>query len=202
MISRSTTRFLRGAIAAAVALTAGKASAAIVYSDIMDIAIPTNLEGVYIDIDGMTWGTDPDDAGWDFNPFFGGSVFAYNDMFSAVSVGTDSTSAAEQLGIATVVDGSSVFNTSPGGSSDHIGPGSNQFTAGVEGYIGFSFTTNDSQGPYYGWMRIVVTANEPGAVVRDWAYQDSGGPIAVGAIPEPSSLLMLALAPLLLRRRR
>jgi hypothetical protein len=195
-------RILRsGLLAAGLALAAGKASAALIYSGVMDIIIATTFDGVYIDIDGMTSGTTPE-AGWDFNPFFGGSVFAYNDTFQVVSLGTDNTSAAEQLGIGTVVDGTLVFNTSPGGSSTHIGGDPNQFAPNVEGYIGFSFTTNDASGPYYGWMRLVVTANEPGAIIKDWVYDDSGAPVTIGVIPEPSSLLLLALAPLLIRRRR
>ena len=42
------------------------------------------------------------------------------------------------------------------------------------------------------------------ATVKDWAYEDSGGPIHAGAIPEPGTLGMLALgaAGLAVWRRR
>ncbi len=193
---------LLGLLAAGLVAAADHADAAIVYSGEMNISIPTDFDGVFIDLDGMTSGNTPI-AGWDINPFFGGSVISTSVDFHPVAESVVSTASILRLDAGTEVNGALTFAASPGGSSTHMGPGTNQFVEGVESYIGFSFTTNDSSGPYFGWMRLEVTANNPGGVVRDWAFDDSGDPIEVGVIPEPSALFLAAFAaPLLVRRRR
>jgi len=49
----------------------------------------------------------------------------------------------------------------------------------------------------YGWVRmdvsVIPSTDTISATVKDWAYEDSGGPIHSGAIPEPGTLGMLAL---------
>jgi hypothetical protein len=193
---------LLGLLAAGLVAATDRADAAIVYSGEMNISIPTDFEGVYIDLDGMTSGTTPI-AGWDINPFFGGSVISTSVDFHPVAESVVSTARILRLDEGIEVNGTLTFAGSPGGSSTHMGAGTDQFVEGVESYIGFSFTTNGSEGPYFGWIRIEVTANNPGGVVRDWAFDDSGAPIEVGVIPEPSALLLVALAaPLWFRRRR
>jgi hypothetical protein len=190
-----------GVLAAGLALAAGQAGAVLVYSGPMNIVIPTTFEGVYIDLDGMTSGSSPF-AGWDINPFFGGSVIASSVDFHPVADSAISTATILSLASATEVNGSLTYAASPGGSSTHMGPSLNQFAEAVESYIGFSFTTNEAEGPYFGWIRVEVTANNPGGVVKDWAYDDSGAPVTTGAVPEPSSLVLLGLAPWLAWRRR
>jgi hypothetical protein len=194
--------FLRaGALAAGLAFTADQAGAAIVYSGPMNISIPANFDGVFIDLDGMTSGGSAF-AGWDINPFFGGSVIATSIDFHPVAESAFSTATILSLAAGTEVNSSMTFAASPGGSSTHLGPSLTQFAEAVESYIGFRFTTNEAAGPNYGWIRIAVTANNPGGVVKDWAFEDSGAPIAAGVIPEPSALLLAGLGSLLALRRR
>jgi autotransporter-associated beta strand protein len=54
------------------------------------------------------------------------------------------------------------------------------FSPGTEGYLGFKANGN------YGWMRVVFTYDTAGAVIKDWAYDNSisGGSIIVGRIQE------------------
>jgi hypothetical protein len=194
--------FLRvGTFAAGLAFTADQAGAAIVYSGPMDIPIPTNFDGVFIDLDGMISGSSAF-AGWDINPFFGGSVIATSIAFHPVADSAVSTGTILSLAEGTVVNGSLTYAASPGGSSTHIGPSLTQFAEAVESYIGFQFTPNESAVPNFGWIRIVVTANNPGGVVKDWAYETSGDSIPVGAVPEPSALLVAGLGSLLAFPRR
>ncbi|MCW1914905.1 PEP-CTERM sorting domain-containing protein [Luteolibacter sp. GHJ8] len=195
------TTSILGLLAAGLFAASGSADAAIVYSGVVNLSIPTNFDGIYIDIDGMSSST-TETAGWDINPFFGGSVISTSVDFHPVADGVLNTSSILRLDEGVEINGALVFAGSPGGSSTHMGPGTSQFQEGVEGYIGFSFTTNDSDGPYFGWLLIEVTANNPGGVVTGWAFEDTGAPILTGAVPEPSSLLLFGLAPLLLRRRR
>ncbi|MEM1223810.1 MAG: hypothetical protein AAGH40_13745 [Verrucomicrobiota bacterium] len=79
---------------------------------------------------------------------------------------------------------------------------------GVPGFIGFQFNPTGTT-TLYGWARIALssTADPFGQIeVFDWAYEDNGAPIQVGAIPEPEAaplgLGLLALGAAGLRRWR
>lgn len=63
-------------------------------------------------------------------------------------------------------------------------------------YLGLRFQIGTNI--HYGWVRMDVSADWQtltiAATVKDWAYESSPGqPIHTGAIPEPSSLSLLAL---------
>jgi hypothetical protein len=193
--------FLAGVLAAGFALTAGQASGAVIYSGPMNVSIPESFEGIYIDVDGMTTGNDTL-PGWDFNPFFGGSVIAVSASFRPVADAPTSTAVIERLDYDEEVNGSRIFLVGPGGSSEHMGPGPTQFVEGVESYFGFAFVPNGGSETYYGWVSLEVTANNPGGRVTGWAYENTGAPIRVGAVPEPASVLLLGLLPLMAWRRR
>ena len=67
------------------------------------------------------------------------------------------------------------------------------------GYMGFSFTLeNESVSglaageTVYGWAEVERVSGTSGKV-HGWAYEDSGVPIQVGAVPEPNTLALLAL---------
>lgn len=179
------------------------ARAAVIYSGLQNIAIPTDFDGVYIDIDTGAFSTSAI-AGWDINPFFGGSAIGNSAAFQPSRLGLNNDDPIVNLSYGTLVDSSLFYSTGEGGSGDpvsHLGIGSNQFQPGVEGYLGFMFTTNDSAGPYYGWMRVVLTNNVPGGLIKDWAYDNTGAPIVA---PEPgrAMLLLLGMLGLFTRRQR
>jgi hypothetical protein len=75
------------------------------------------------------------------------------------------------------------------------------------GYLGVQFM--HGLNPLYGWVRMDVSVDYLGQnisyTIRDWAYEDSGGPVHVGMIPEPGTLGLLALGSVALvawRRRK
>ena len=71
-------------------------------------------------------------------------------------------------------------------------------------YVGVKFKLDVAGPEYFGWIGVDITdpVNLTGKVTG-FAYEDTGGPIAAGAVPEPTGLALLALgAPFLLRRRR
>jgi autotransporter-associated beta strand protein len=177
------------------------AAADVIYSNLKDISIPANFDGVYLDVDSGNWNTDANapQSGWDINPFFGGSVLWNSPGFQPVRSGTGATDAVLNLAAGTMVDGGSTFSTfvqgpggqNPGGpgygsSEAHLGGSPGQFVAGSEGYFGFRMT-----GGNYGWMRVVLTDNAGGALIKEWAYDNSGSAIGVGNIRHSGSTVTL-----------
>jgi len=76
-----------------------------------------------------------------------------------------------------------------------------EWTGLENGFLGFRFEIDGED--HFGWARVSVSqvdANDPStfldltAVIHDFAYEsEPNTPIAAGAVPEPSSLGLLAL---------
>ena len=120
---------------------ASAAPAATLYSGLQDIAIPTDFNGVYLDLDagttfhGTTTGAP---AGWDINPFFGGAGIANSPSFQPVRTGTGNLDAIINLGEGPLVSSGQTYSSGFGGSGDdnqHIGPAAAQFQAAQDGYL-------------------------------------------------------------------
>ena len=156
----------------------GPAPAATLYSNLQDTAIPLDFGGVFLDVDTGAMNA-AEFAGWDINPFFGGTGVASSPAFQPARTGTGNTDTILQLTVGATVDVSRLFSTGYGGSQTHLGT---QFTDGQGGYLGFKFTKNNATGPFYGWMRVVFTGNTAGAVIKDWAFDDSGSSIVTGRV--------------------
>jgi hypothetical protein len=70
---------------------------------------------------------------------------------------------------------------------------SGEFDGGSSGYIGFRFDPNGGTDWKYGWVHIDSVAEDFSSFhISGYAYEDSGDPITAGAVPEPSSLALLA----------
>lgn len=124
-------------------------------------------------------------TGWDVNLFFGGVGMMNEANFQPVRAsGVDPFSAMQNLTLGQLISSASTFATGTGGSGDfgseHMGFSAGQFQPNVDGYIGFRLN-----GTNYGWMRVSFTFDEPGALIRDWAYDDTGATILAGMVPEP-----------------
>jgi autotransporter-associated beta strand protein len=164
------------------------AKAEIVYSGQQNIAIPTNFDGVYINISSGQFGSSSD-SGWDLNPFFGGLFIANSPTFQPVRSGEGCEDAIVRLAATSVIGGSSTFSSDWGGSGDygglgHLGSGATQFTDGKAGYLGFKLTSGVD--PVFGWMRVVLTENGQNGLIQSWAYENNAaiGSIKVGATGE------------------
>jgi autotransporter-associated beta strand protein len=119
------------------------------------------------------------------NPFFGGVGVANNSALQPFRNGTGGLDPLLNFVFGDTIDGSDLYLSSgPGGSQTHLG---SSFTAGTEGYVGFKLNGSD-----YGWMRVVFTNNTGGAVVKDWAYENSGAAISVGGIRQVGSDYVLS----------
>ncbi|MFT6576361.1 MAG: hypothetical protein ACJA16_004569 [Akkermansiaceae bacterium] len=187
-------------------LLAAPLPAAVVYSGVQNIPIPTTFAGVYVDIDTETTSTTTIPV-WDINPFFGGVGISNSATFQPARTGTGNFDVITRLGLGAVISSSLNYSTGVGGSGDpntHLGPGTDQFSGGAEDYLGFRLTLNDTSGPFYGWMRVTLTANTSGAFIHDWAWDNTGAGITSGTVPEPESAMLtfLWLCVVAMRRRR
>ena len=176
-MAHSSTHSARFRVAAALLLSSALPVAAdVLYSNLQDLSIPTNFDGVYIDIESGTNDTSGTIA-WDLNLFFGGIGVVNSTGFQPVRETDAGNGTLSNLAWGDTVNSSSTFDSSggTGGSTDHLG---STFTAGTEGYIGFELT-----GGNYGWMRVVLDGSGS-ALVKDWAYDTSGstGAIATGNV--------------------
>ena len=180
------------------------AHSAVVYSGQMNITIPLNFTGIYLNVfTGATSTAQPVDwntAPW-MNPFFGGVDLSSDDLLRLQITGTDQVI---NLPYSSVVDSTGNYPAGESGSSTHFGPAANQFQASTPGYIGFAFETTVGGPTYYGWAKITVNNSSPGTV-HEWAYENVAGTgINVGAIPEPgtTALAVLSVGLVFARRRR
>ena len=66
------------------------------------------------------------------------------------------------------------------------------WAAGSTGYAGFVFDTGS--GPFYGWLQVQFDASTTNFTVLQWAYDNTPNTaIEVGAVPEPTTALLLGL---------
>lgn len=193
-------------VIASLALAIASTNAAIIWSGIVDIPIPSGLDGVYINIGTGNFQTTADDSFvvTNLNFYTGGFALRSSETFLPARAGVLGTDAIVNVSLGSVVDSNLNF-ASPGVgvSNTHMGTGTGQFESGQEGYLGFIYA-EDGAPSYYGWMRATLTNNGIGSV-HEWAFEDSDPEtaITVGAVPEPSVafLAVLGCAGLLRRRR-
>jgi hypothetical protein len=176
------------------------AEAGIVYSGIQNVPIfPGTVNGgVYINVEppfNFAQGSRP--GGWDLNPYYTGWSVYVNANTKILLTGAYPTA----LTFGDLIG--------PSGTWSGAGwSGDSGIATGSTGYIGFSFDPDDVPGAqeYYGWFQMHVGNNNTinGSVI-DWAYENTGAPIATGMVPEPSSFAILAMGAaglLMLRERR
>ncbi len=197
--------------AAATAVSDNGVHADVVYHDINDIVLSESTPGL-----GIVGAFDLDDNGvtdlqfgaQQFAPGFGAVLVApgegLTDSFASTNnliAGTVASSYfyARNVAFGTPIDSTLPNLTSlglPAVGSLAYGTVSScpncEFTAPETGFIGVRF---DSGGEMrYGWVRVRVDDGSLNSLtVMDYAYEDSGGSIQAGQVPEPGCLGLLAL---------
>lgn len=200
---------LLGATAAAVAAATGaglvgtesQADADVTYRIGVNINVPSNIDGVYLNVTSGATGTLGGSVpGWDVNPYGAAanqffSAFAGGNFVSAVGGGNPMS-----LAYGTNVDGTNLF----GGSTAAVAQGVNGWVVG-DNILGFRFTHDGTNQTHYGWMLLNVTnftGGQPRTIVS-YAFENTPG-AAITAVPEPSTFGFLAAGAvgLLAARRR
>jgi len=163
------------------------ASGEVIYSNLLNIAIPKTNDGIYLNVLSGASGASPV-IGWHINPTFGG-IHVYNSAdFQPLRETASATGMLSRFTAGGVIGSSSKFFMSGfGASGDHLGIGGT-FTAGTEGFMGFSVV--DGSNTNYGWMRVVFTGTGT-PLIKDWAYDTGGGSIAAGNVIQSGSTYTL-----------
>lgn len=185
----------------------GSCSAALVYSGVRDIPIPTTFAGVSLDLltaSHFFGDPAPDWSDSQVNFFFGGSGIFSGPRFLPVRAGTAADSVIVSLLMGDLVGSDSfVGPVGNGVSENHIGLAAGQFGSGAERFFGFRLDLTGSGDFVNGFMRVTLTNGSAAGMIHDWTYSDTvGEPIIVGVIPEPASAVMVGIAGLALAMRR
>ncbi len=197
------------AACAAVAATAAvvapqQADAAIVYSGPVSIAVPNNIDGVYMNVVTGATGTSAGAvAGWDINPY--SAVAGQFNLWGATTTTWFSSGGViagpYRLAEGTIIGGPDTNFFRPGGGTN-VGLEMNLNSS--DNFLGFKFT-NEAMGNQvqYGWVQFQFGATAGDRTIIGYAYEDTGASIAAGAgIPAPGALALLGLAGLAGARRR
>lgn len=180
LTKRLDAHFAACAAAAASAAVAGigeKAGAAIVYSGVVNIPIPGNFLGVYIDlVTGVTGTSQATVPGFDLNPYYGGnSIFAQNN---AAAVGIKASAGPPTGQVINLALGAPVIG--PFFTGNPLLTSAN-FVPGTPGLVGVSFRRESDNAVLKGWVRMSRGANNTTAgLIVDYAYENTGASILAG----------------------
>ncbi len=186
---------------AGIALAApAAAEAAIIYSGIVNINIPSTTSGIYINLVTGVASTTPAGApGWDINPWSSTAlnIWANNSASQQDGIITNFTFGSsptliDNLPPNSLVDGSWTYSRTA--TVETTGPTAFLLNSS-QNSIGFRFF-NEATGQYnFGWARISLSstmAGQPRTLV-EYAYEDSGQPFIAGFVPEPTTVTYLGM---------
>ena len=198
MLSNRMTKYLAAASAATVCV--GAANAAIVHWDV-NLVIPNNIDGQYINVETRVYGSAAGlAAGWDLNPY-GTSTTAMSWFAAAAPSGCvmglgqgGTTSAVASLSAGTLVSSASTF----GNTASSVTAGG--WVLNSNNYFGFRFLGADAL-THYGWGIMSIGATMGVRTLVSVEFETTAG-ASVTVAPAPGAIALLGLAGLAGRRRR
>ncbi|MSQ91119.1 MAG: hypothetical protein EXS01_06990 [Phycisphaerales bacterium] len=191
--------------AVATAAVAATSNAAVVYSGIVNIVVPANVDGIYMNVQTGAYANAAGSTvpGWDVNPY--GTSLTGVSLYAAVGTGymrnpgAGTSTSRTNIAAGTAIGAASFFY---GSSNATIGTLVGQWTANSSGIFGFKFVAADNL-THYGWMRLAIGANAATRTIVDYGFESTAATgIGAGAVPAPGAVALLGLAGLISRRRR
>jgi len=202
---RCTASWATAAAVAAVATLTSTSAGGVIYSGPVDLVIPVDSEGRYLNLETGVSTTGGGFAGCDFNAYGGDE---YLNLWSAPSWGTGyrdlaggAPSGYTNLQPGAVIGGAGQYFGTTAGTYP-FGTDTNQWKLNSTGIVGLRFIASDNL-THYGWVAIAFGATAADRRIVGYAYESvAGASIVAGAIPAPGTIALLGAAGLVGRRRR
>ncbi len=174
---------------AGIALAApAVAKADIIFSGPVNILIPATTSGVYLNVvTGVNGAVPANVPGWDVNPYSSTTLSLFNPTVPAGGVYQGSASNFN-LALGTIVSGAGPFSSGVFSSAPNLNSSNN--------YVGFRFQNEAAANQIqYGWLqiRLGATITDPSRAIVAYGFERTGAPIAVGAVPEPTTTALLGV---------
>lgn len=202
LVKRLDAHFVAVAAAGVAGVAAvNSADAAIVHSGLVNIAIPDNIDGVYLNVvTGASGAVAP--AGYDLNPY--SAAAGQFNLWGASTNTWFSTGTATgpfKLAPNTPISGAAAAFYRPGGATN---VGLEMTLNSSDNLLGFRFANEANGGQFhFGWVRISFGATAGARSIVEYAYENvAETAIPAGAIPAPGSLALLALGAIGVAGRR
>ncbi len=204
MFTSSATGTLRrtavaAATGAALMMAASSSMAAIVWSGTVNLTVPNDFGGLYLNLVSGQSGTTPSAApGWDINPFGTGVM----QFFTSTTAPNSTTNS----GITGVVALNATIGPGSTFSSGTVTPLASLWNLNsTNNYVGLRFLNEPTGTTHFGWIQMGFGANLGIRSIVSYAFESTPlTAIQAGVIPEPGTyaLMGLGLAGLMVAARR
>ena len=193
LLNRVDTRLAACAAAAGASLAIVPSSDAnIVYSGPVAIIIFSDNIGVYLNV--VTGVNNPNPAlvpGWDVNPYGTAALTMFSPAAPPGGQVYVGSGGYFNLTLGTLISAASTYSS---GNLSGTSPNPLNFNTS-NNIIGFRFQNEVTGTVQYGWFQVSLSsgqATQPRTIVA-YAYEDTGAPIAAGAIPEPTTFALMGV---------